>query len=1023
MHSALRRIASRFLRTLSLLTPNFLGFAGTVGFLLGWGPVAPASGPGWLGLAGVWAVVTLLLDAFLRKRAGRWLGSRSRFLWTAASVGLLVTATAYFASPSLRSQIVTAMAGAAAGAALRRLFADALRISRSLHGEAIRWLCVFGATAFVIHPYATRGLLGGGDAQHYVQQLADVIVQADSDRFPFLVGRSIYAYNGDIHPLRTAPYFQYVGAATNLLTGRALGTAGVQNLLIVLSLFAAGLLVYLLGLRVGQRPLAWPAGLLAVAFVSCPGILALVYSGDMIASWMTLPYLPGVVYGLLRAREDKNPATALLVVAICLGAIWLAHAPIAFWVSLLALLSLGEFALRRWEGGRGFWMLVGAGTVGLVLAGYVFVSVATLELPDDPNLLRHMRTGGMIHTLRAGWTGLFSPVDPGATNLLANLQLSPALWLALAAGVVGACAQRRVNFPFLVYTFGLLLLLTPLDFTAQVWGRMPPAVVGATDKWPMQRFYPILSGLVPFVALLGLRARLFTSRRARWILGGLLVTGCAYSLIESGKFTRRGKAIASTVSFTEQRLRPENSMLSRYTYEYFGQLPSYFRHGPMAPLFQNRLLAIDTLAIASSNLRAVMEEAPGVTKGVTLHHFEKTDYGCRFTPKLRIEPGQMYVVNFDFGSRVPEGVLELTSPVIYRQYSVSPTMEPLAYRDGIGHRRGFALWTTSPQPDEVELRFYLATGQRLPTTSNAQVRLIHIDPRNLPVRLEKLIPYTLSLSATAPGWLGTPKIFVPGYVAFVDGKETPIARSPEGLVMVPIEQSTREVVLRYRGPWSLRAAFWVTAGGWLVVLLYVLLPKRWKGRLRERDATWLVRLGKTGAVTAIAFSLTAGAIHAFNRPPSIAKLAANERITLELTLPVGRETATEVIASTRIDNHEIALTVRYSSGREVVFSFLRDGQPWMTSAPIPVNYLLPYDLDLVWGKKDEGHPGLRRFRVVVGHRVLIDRFMAMDASPDVRSEGNPASSPFSGKLHAASPVHDAPPPEPSTEYSPAAAPR
>jgi hypothetical protein len=1023
MHSALRRTASGIMRTLSLLTPNLIGLGGAVGFLCGWGPVAPASGSGWIGLVGVWMIVTFLLDTSLRRRAGRWLRPRSRFLWTGVVGGLLIAAIAGFVSASLRGPLATVMAGAAAGAGLRQLFVRSLQVSRSLPGEAIRWACVFGAIAFVIHPYATRGLLGGGDAQHYVQQLADVIVQADSERFPFFVGRSAYAYNGDIHPLRTAPYFQYVGTAANLLTGRTLGTAGVQNLLIVVSLFAAGVLVYILGLRVGGRSLAWPAALLTVACVSSQGVLALVYSGDMIASWMTLPYLPGVIYGLLRVREAENPTGALLLVVICLAATWLAHAPIAFWVSILTIFSLGEFALRRGKRGQRFWLLAGGGTIGLILAGYVFVSVATLEMPDDPNLLRHMRNGGMIHTLRVGWAGLFSPVDAGATNLLANLQLSPALWLALVAGVIGACAQRRVNFPFLVYSVGLLLLLTPLDLTAQVWGRMPAAVLGATDKWPMQRFYPILSFLVPFVALLGLSARLFIAPRARWILNGLLAIGCVYSLTESQKFIRRGKSITNTVAFTEQRLREENSMLSRYTYEYFGQLPSYFRHGPMSPLFQNRLLSLDTLHISSSNLRAVMEEAPGVIKGISLHHLEKTDYGCRFIPKLRLDPGQVYVVNFDFGPRVPEGVLELTSPIIYRQYSVSPTMEPLAYRDGIGEQRGFALWTTNHQPDEVELRYYLTPGKRLPNTASFKVRLIHIDPRNLPIRLERLIPYTLSLTATGPGWLGTPKIFVPGYVAFVDGKETPVARSPEGLVMVPVEQGSREVILRYRGPWILRVAFWVTATGWLVVLIFLVLPKRWKLRVQERQAAWLIRLGKTGAVATIAVSLTAGITLAFNRPPPLEKLSPRERISLSLTLPVGRENATETIASRRIDNREIALFARYVSGKEVVFGFLRDGQPWLTSAPTPVNYILPYDLDFVWSQSDPAHPDRKRFRVVVGHRVLIDRFVSIDAPPDPRSDGHAKTSPFSGEVHAAETVHAALPPQPSQEFPSVAAPR
>jgi hypothetical protein len=109
----------------------------------------------------------------------------------------------------------------------------------------------------------------------------------------------------------------------------------------------------------------------------------------------------------------------------------------------------------------------------------------------------------------------------------------------------------------------------------------------------------------------------------------------------------------------------------------------------------------------------------------------------------------------------------------------------------------------------------------------------------------------------------------------------------------------------------------------------------------------------------------------------------------------------------------------------VVFGFLRDGLPWLSGAPLPVNYIVPHDLDFFWGRSDQVHGDRRRFRVVVGHRVLIDRFVAMDAPADARSGEKLPDLPsqFSGALHAVEPVHDAPPPEPSVEFSPAAAPR
>ena len=75
----------------------------------------------------------------------------------------------------------------------------------------------------------------------------------------------------------------------------------------------------------------------------------------------------------------------------------------------------------------------------------------------------------------------------------------------------------------------------------------------------MQRFYPILSALVPFLAIVAWPRGL--SRPSQMISIGLLIAlsvATAYSLYETRNFISRGYAITSSPEMSQRRMRPEN---------------------------------------------------------------------------------------------------------------------------------------------------------------------------------------------------------------------------------------------------------------------------------------------------------------------------------------------------------------------------------------------------------------------------------------------------------------------------------
>lgn len=981
LHEHLREVLLpalfRLVRIVCVLFPNLVCLALALGLLAGWGGGPVWVTQAWPGLAALWLAAAVASDRPLRRRIFRRWGRRG--------IKGLALAFALFAllwwlraaGPATLAQAAVAVLAGLCSTPVRRLFTAAGRTSRSPRGEMLRWVAVLAVSGFAIQPYGTRQFVGAGDAFHYAQQIADATAQVRAGIFPILAGQSAHAFNGDFHPLRTAPYFQYAGVAIDQLTGGRLGPAGVQNLLIVLSLLAAVVLTYLLVLRLGGSRLAWFACLLAGALATSPGVLALIYSGDMVASWMTLPFIPVLCYALLRASQAEDPTAHLRIAAAAYAMIWLGHAAIAFWLSPLVGLSLAAGILRRPDKRRGFWTAAGVATLCLVLAAYVFASVAGLGLPDDPNLLKVVRQGAVLSNLRAGAAGFLRPVDPSGTDLLRNLQLSPVLWLALAIGLVGIRAARKDSLSFWVYTGLLLLLLIPSGVSGAIWAHLPAAVIGATEKWPMQRFYPILSCLVPFLAVAGMRHPWFRPAAVRWALALLLFAGCVYSTVETRKFRQRGSAVTNSAAFTTQRLRPENALLSRYSVEYLGRQPRYFSGGAMSPELETRVLARDTLELLQSNRRATTQSGTAA-----VHAVERTDYGLRFNPKVRLEPGRKYLVRLDLGPKPPEGTLELVGRTIYRQYPVGDGTENRAERDVPGDARSFLLWTSGPGPDEVETRYYVAPGQAAWTPSG-RLEVFPFEPAGAPIRIEGLLPYHATIESPGPGWLETPKLMIPGYAATVNGQAVPVSRSPDNLVMIPVEAGRSDIQLAYPGPWLVRAAFWVSTLAWLGFFGGWLLGGK------DLSARVLIRLGQAGLagllLTGLGLAVTRIAISTPALP-----VTGGSGFASRLVLPLEKEGTAETFATQQVAGEEIALRFRYVSGKELALELLRGGRPWLASEKLNVHYLLPQDLVVSWGATPAG------IRVELNHQRALSG--AEPASgPAAAGEAIPAAV-FSGRV-------------------------
>lgn len=942
----------------------------------------------------------LASDRGTRRLLQHLLSCSKRTIWCVAGVLLLWGAIPLISQGKIVIHACVALVIIVLSRTIRRTLVRSARESRDLASESVRWLVLAGVCAYLISPYVHRGLVGGGDAHHYVQQVTDITRQIHGGVFPVFVGQSPYAFNGDIHPLRTAPYFSYLSAAINLVTFGRLGPAGVQNLLIAVSFLAAAALMYALLTRLWPQR-RWTAFVLTLLFASSPGVLALAYSGDMIASWMTLPWLCVLFHGVIKLTRTSSPeASNLVQIAAALAMVWLAHPPIAFWTTLVVSGSLVVWAwgARSWQR----WNLVAAtGALCALLSAYVFVSVYTLDLPVDPNLISIVRGPAMLDLLRQGWEGFLRPIDPSGANLLHNLQLSPGLWLAALVGLVAVWKGGSHARVFTAFILAVLALIVPLEGIAgRLWNVVPAFVINTTEKWPVQRFYPILSVLVPFLGASGLALVSTKFARAHRVLVVLLAIAAIYSVIDARKLVYRGRGVQTPVAFTEQRLRPENAVWSRYSYEMYGRVPRYFSHGSMSPMMQTRLLAPESLEVVRTNLDAFLNPSGGGTRSTT-HRFVPTEYGGRFEPKLKLEPGQSYVSRLKGGDVDLNGTLQLHGSAVYREYLLPSSGEPYSFGLGPRNKSAFPLYTTAPTGDEVEVRFYQAPGTA-PKSALSEIELISVDEKRLPFQLMQTKPLVLRVALEQEGWLETPKLYIPGYQARINGEPAPLARSPDGLVMVPVSRGFHEVELAYPGTPLLRLAFWLTAVAWLGVVCFI----AWPVRSLSRPAV-IVIVGRTATWAAAAAGCVAILVAALPRPTVPTKLDSANAL-LDLQLPVDHIGARETITHFDLGAHSYGLILEYTDGQQMRVG-LQDagGHTWLGS-PIRVNYLLTQRLELrSWLdiKGTDENAGTRSdvsaSSLVV--KVMINHQLALLARPQLpvgqKADNEPGVSPrFSGHL-------------------------
>ena len=770
---------------------------------------------------GLWPALLPPVAIALWFAAGVFLGPAGlaptyRFLTTLASflIGIVVGAIS-IAPESLALRLVSVVWIGTALAIYRWRLGIVQNSTTSYDGpvaENLRWGSLVVAAAILLHPFLIASVHGTGDALWYATMLADMMAQIRAGEFPVFIGQSIYQFNGSIYPLRVAPAFHHAGALVDLLTGYTLGPVAALNTLI----FGVGLLALAFAyqsLRALLPANRWVACSLSVLYLSCPGTLGLAFNTDLYMSWMTVPWLPLVLYGTIKSFSDigYRPRLAL---AGGLGLLWWGHTPIALWSTVLAAMIQ---AIRLVRDRRHFVAelrpLLGALALFTTLVAYPVGSV--LLYPPEPGVdaagFQAAFAGTIVHFLDEVQPAIWLPLSFNG-RALSDFQFGYALWFALAAGLWAGCRFRSATIlaPVLAATTLAILLTAPFNLSHVLWSCVPEFVRNTTGNWVMNRLYFIQSGFIVFGLAAAVAAWNRTGRRLPAALSAVLAAGVVWSAIEAGKFSHGSSLRQRPPESGATATLPENVQITRFAYLVFPKLPAYFTHGVTDPGLEQRLFRASDGTLLSDNFAAAAEGTPLGPIEFTPEAGLLGKVLISATP-LRLVPGRNYVMVFDYAAE-PRGVLQIKGSTTLREYALPEYGEAASFGYGNQHSRRLAVSNHTRVPQDIELRYFFDTPVPTPPPPSpfARVRWIEYEPKSLPVEVTAWIPYRARVRTAEPAWLETPRMYQTNYVAQVDGRPAQVRKSSEGLVSVAVPKGESAVELRYKPPLGLQTLYWAS---------------------------------------------------------------------------------------------------------------------------------------------------------------------------------------------------------------------
>jgi hypothetical protein len=665
--------------------------------------------------------------------------------------------------------------------------------------------------------------------------LSDFVAQVRAGQFPVWAGVTEYAFNGAISPLRLAPWFQHLGVLLDLLTARSLSFLSLKNLLISVNMGLTGISAYFFLRAILPRQPLLACGA-TLACLASPAVLTPLFGGDQYMTFVALPFLPVACYGLWRVA-GINDLAGHLALAVGVSGLWLAHPPIAFWTTSLASLAYGV-KLLAFRGPRVLpFTALGVATF-VVLGCLPVISVLLLE----NTLYVEISGEHAAIEITKSFPGVLLPFDK-MTAVPSDNQPGYALLYVLIWSAAWFRWHKRAGAGLLgLGVAGLMVLFIPVPHvTAWFWQKMPSAVMEMTNNWPMQRLLPIWAFFVSFFFAAVHRQEPpaeITAWRGRLFLLGLLPL-LVWSGNQANVLIER---TAGGIPYDAQShilYQKHNLTLSRYPFTSFASVPAYFSHGYMDPVLEHRLLRKDLTPLAANIGSAARKGAlPAADPRGTdlLAHgrlravnvLGSTHY--TLGPDLVLPPNEALVLWLEPLGPLHSGYLQIRGKDVFREYMLPDSgqvsnrrQESRAFGTLPSSPGVVSLHTRNPGGETPSLNLILPQRPVDEGFDFARFELWRYDPDQLPVSVKSWMPYRLVVNSPEPAYLETPRLWLGGYRAKINGQTVPVERSPDNLAMFSVPAGSSDITIKFVPPHLLEVFYWLCLTGWTVILPALLL--------------------------------------------------------------------------------------------------------------------------------------------------------------------------------------------------------
>ena len=506
------------------------------------------------------------------------------------------------------------------------------------------------------------------------------------------------------------------------------------------------------------------------------------------------------------------------------------------WVVIWSVLWAASMVVLRWAGreptaGRAVLL-----AVVMMLGAAALAKLYTVGRAYTPDVMQLKSLAGVAAATRE----FVRPLD-GQLGKYGNSQPGYTLWALMLVAVGVAGWLRSVTLALLAGVMGLIVILVlPVPLVSEFVIGFAPAQIGNIINLPM--FYRLVPPLAALGVVAGFLALVQWGTGRRAVQAGALVAlalGVAWSGWEARRVIGLGFGKIATREATEQVFSPENYPLGRYPYLML-YTPLHYMDGKQMSWLNARLLTPHYDLIVGPDQVALQAEQMG-EKVLTLT--SKQDENSRewlhFNPGWEVQPGETLLLRFAFTEGlINRGWLIISSPSIYQEHYLDPSFMGAGFGSGPVAAHTIAVTNSGLHREQLTMRMKVDSGNTLPRDGGiwGQLHVSRYLAEKAPVQQESLIPYRARVTISEDGYLETPRQWIAGYHAWVDGERIDPVRLKSGMLGVPLKAGPHTVVVKFVGSARLWGGLIVSAAA----LLYLLLRR--PGRMdffKQGISSWI----------------------------------------------------------------------------------------------------------------------------------------------------------------------------------------